>query len=110
MGHKSSVKYLFFYSKISKVDSRRLELTVIMYCVCRNENPYEKTRTRFTVGWILFTHGSVFNTIFDIVPYQSRSGKFLLIVEKIQEDSPDSIPSPSPTVKIQIIAREVYLR
>ena len=31
-------------------------------------------------------------------------------VEKIQEDSLDSIPSPLPTVKIQIIGGKVYLR
>ena len=52
-----------------------------MYCDCRNENPYEKTRTRFTVGWILFTHGSIFNIILDIVSYQSRSGEYLLTAD-----------------------------
>ena len=31
-------------------------------------------------------------------------------VEKIYEDSLDSIPSPSPSVKIQIIGGKVYLR
>ena len=31
-------------------------------------------------------------------------------VEKIQEDILDSIPSPSPSVKIQIIGGKVYLR
>ena len=31
-------------------------------------------------------------------------------VEKIQEDSLDSIPSPSPSVKIQINGGKVYLR
>ena len=31
-------------------------------------------------------------------------------VEKIFEDSLDSIPSPSPSVKIQIIGGKVYLR
>ena len=31
-------------------------------------------------------------------------------VEKILEDSLDSIPSPSPSVKIQIIGGKVYLR
>ena len=31
-------------------------------------------------------------------------------VEKIQEDSLDSIPSPSPSVKIQIMGGKVYLR
>ena len=31
-------------------------------------------------------------------------------VEKIQEDSLDLIPSPSPSVKIQIIGGKVYLR
>ena len=30
-------------------------------------------------------------------------------VEKIEEDSLDSIPSPSPSVKIQIIGGRVYL-
>ena len=52
-----------------------------MYCACRNENPYEKTRIRFIVGWILFTHGAFFNTIIDIVSYQSRSGKYLLTAD-----------------------------
>ena len=31
-------------------------------------------------------------------------------VENIEEDSLDSIPSPSPSVKIQIIGGKVYLR
>ena len=31
-------------------------------------------------------------------------------VEKIWEDSMDSIPSPLPSVKIQIISGKVYLR
>jgi predicted RNase H-like nuclease (RuvC/YqgF family) len=31
-------------------------------------------------------------------------------VEKIEEDSLDSIPSPSPSVKIQFIGGKVYLR
>ena len=31
-------------------------------------------------------------------------------VENIEEDSLDSIPSPSPSVKIQIIIVKVYLR
>ena len=31
-------------------------------------------------------------------------------VEKIQEDSLDSIPSPPPSVKIQIIGVKVYMR
>jgi hypothetical protein len=31
-------------------------------------------------------------------------------VENIEEDSLDSIPSPSPSVKIQIIGEKVYLR
>ena len=31
-------------------------------------------------------------------------------VEKISEDSLDSIPSPSPSAKIQIIGGKVYLR
>ena len=31
-------------------------------------------------------------------------------VDKIKEESLDLIPSPSPTVKIQIIGRKVYLR
>ena len=31
-------------------------------------------------------------------------------VEKIQEDSLDLIPSPSPSVNIQIIDAKVYLR
>ena len=33
--------------------------------------------------------------------------KFFGKVEKIQEDSLDSIPSPSPSVKIQIIGEKV---
>ena len=35
---------------------------------------------------------------------------FICKVEKIQEDSLDSIPSLSTSVKIQIIVRKVYLR
>ena len=31
-------------------------------------------------------------------------------VEKNEEDSLDLIPSPSPSVKIQIVGRKVYLR
>ena len=31
-------------------------------------------------------------------------------VEKIETDSMDLIPYPSPSVKIQIIGRKVYLR
>jgi hypothetical protein len=34
----------------------------------------------------------------------------LVKVERIEEDSLDSIPSPSPSVKIQIIGGKVYLR
>ena len=34
----------------------------------------------------------------------------LVKVEKIYEDSLDSISSPSPSVKIQIIGGKVYLR
>ena len=36
--------------------------------------------------------------------------KHMYKVEKIREDSLDSIPSPLPTVKIQIIGGKVYLR
>ena len=35
---------------------------------------------------------------------------YIVKVEKIYEDSLDSIPSPSPSVKIQIIGGKVYLR
>ena len=31
-------------------------------------------------------------------------------IEKVQEDRPDLIPSPSSSVKIQIIGSKVYLR
>ena len=36
--------------------------------------------------------------------------EFLLKVEKISKDSLDWIPSPSPSVKIQIISGKVYLK
>ena len=35
---------------------------------------------------------------------------FVIKVEKISEDSLESIPSPSPSGKIQIIGKKVYLR
>ena len=36
--------------------------------------------------------------------------RVLVKVENISDDSLDSIPSPSPSVKIQIIGGKVYLR
>jgi hypothetical protein len=36
--------------------------------------------------------------------------EFCFAVEKIEEDRLDSIPSPSPSVKIQIIGGKVYLK
>ena len=41
-----------------------------------------------------------------VSPNLNISGK----AEKIYEDSLDSIPSPSPSVKIQIIGGKIYLR
>ena len=46
------------------------------------------------------------------VTYENKIGisTKLLKEEKIEVDSLDSIPSPSTTVKIQIIGEKVYLR
>ena len=41
---------------------------------------------------------------------ENLGGKGAIKVEKIKEDSLDSIPSPSTSLKIQIIDRKVYLR
>ena len=42
--------------------------------------------------------------------YNSEIPKVDMKVEKILEGSQDSIPSPLPSVKIQIIGGKVYLR
>ena len=38
------------------------------------------------------------------------NAKMMIKVEKIEEDTLEWIPSPSPSVKIQIIGGKVYLR
>ena len=59
------------------------------------------------ISFILFllspTLGSLYMSWRDLVNFWCK-------VEKILEGSLDSIPSPSPTVKIQIIGRKVCLK
>ena len=46
----------------------------------------------------------------DTHPMKNEIYGEIVKVEKIQEDSLDLMPSPSPSVKIQIIGVKVYLR
>ena len=86
-----------------------------------NALPYYLKKTFPSIIWI-FTEGEgdgiesrLSSFIFiklQWVENESLLKQFLFIykVEKIYEDSLDLIPSPSPSVKIQIIGWKVYLR